>query len=214
MLENPVGTGFLVPLELYLLCTTVHCVSPSMRMHCWCDFGGCSSWLSGGPSHWRVSLTTGCLEILLASCLTVQGSLVYRLTAAESVHGTLFSCASVADALVLVWACPLTPNSLYGHQSCSGSDSRMLVGVPFGHSGQLLTIPTVQPRSLLCLLLIQLMLWPKMLMCFHVHPAIVRPPCSGGFLVSLPHRPISSRFTRIPLPSKTTLALFMVLEYG
>ena len=47
----------------------------------------------------------------------MQGSLVYRLTAAEPVHGTPFhswtrSCASVDDASVLVWACPLTPNGV------------------------------------------------------------------------------------------------------
>ena len=62
-----------------ILCTTVRCVSSSVQLHSWCNCEGYLSW-SGSPSHWRVRLTIGCLELLLVSCLTVQGSLVYGLT--------------------------------------------------------------------------------------------------------------------------------------
>ena len=69
----------------------------------------------------------------------------------------------------------------------------------------------------------------KQTLVVDAHPAAVRPLCPGGLLVSLPHRPFSRcllgiwtwqmwlfachRLTHC-LPHKTTLALFMVLDYG
>ena len=125
------GTGFLAPLlqspwcacfcsrrgRLCLLCATARCVSPSTLLHFWSNFVESLSWWSGGPSQWWVSLTIRCLVALLVLFLPVQGSLVYGLATAEPVQGTPFhlwtrSCASVADAPVLVWACPLIPDGV------------------------------------------------------------------------------------------------------
>ena len=71
----------------------------------------------------------------------------------------------------------------------------------------------------------------KQTLVLDAHSAIVRPPCSGGLLVSLPPSPLlplpprhldladaalrsSAADSQKSLPYKTTLALFMVLDYG
>ena len=108
----------------------------------------------------------------------------------------------------------------------------MLVGVPLGHPGQLLTMPTTQPRSLPCPAAVVSPLDMAHAMA-HVADARAgagpgRSPCISITFLALAASLCllgigtwqmrlfagSQPTRRSSLPVKTTLALFMVLIYG